>query len=166
MPLRHRPGIGLGLAVCFVFTSCNTLPLGGRSWLELRTPHYDIISSLDANDTAALARDAEHFRRAAEYVLGRPIPPPPIRTRIYAFDGRSVRRPFDVGGEPSYLLPRLRGDVIVLRGGGGWTVGEPPVVRSIQWGSHIRTGRPGATSPDVLSRDSESGIMGRESDPS
>lgn len=120
MPLRRRPGIGLGLAVCFVFTSCNTLPLGDRSWIELRTLHYDIISSLDADDTAALARDAEHFRRAAEYVLGRPIPPPPIRTRIYAFDGRSVRRPFDVGGEASYLLPRLRGDVIVLRGGGGW----------------------------------------------
>ena len=39
---------------------------------------------------------------------------------MYAFDDRNFPRKFAYQHQRSFLLPRLRGDVIVLRTGGGW----------------------------------------------
>ncbi|MBW2274288.1 MAG: hypothetical protein JRG96_13525 [Deltaproteobacteria bacterium] len=108
----------LGVAVCLA--GCNSTPLQKRAWVEVQTPHYDVVSSLGDARTAALARDLESFRRAAEYVFERQIPPARIRTRVYAMDDRGFDKKFAVRNQSGYLLPRLRGDVIVLRAGGGW----------------------------------------------
>lgn len=118
--LRNRLRMGLGLALCAGLTACVTVSLEKRPWVELKTPHYDIVSSLGEQKTVQLGRDLERFRMANEQVLGRRIPAPPIRTRVYAFDDRSIGRPFDLRGEPGYLLSRLRGDILVLRLGDGW----------------------------------------------
>ncbi len=108
------------LGLCLAFAGCITTPLQNREWLALSTAHYDIWSSLGEHDTARLAIEIERFRAAAEFIWGRAIPAAPVRTRIYAFDDRGVARLFAFRSQRSYLLPRQRGDVIVLRTGEGW----------------------------------------------
>jgi tetratricopeptide (TPR) repeat protein len=110
----------LVLALHLGLTGCITTPLEDRSWALAQTSHYEIVSSLGEEATETLALEVERFRQAAEFALGRRIPAAPLRTRIYAFDGRSIERPFAMGSQSNYLLRRMRGDVIVLRGGGGW----------------------------------------------
>jgi tetratricopeptide (TPR) repeat protein len=99
---------------------CATTPLHERDWVEATTPHFEILSSLGGDETLEVARDAELFHAAVEFVMGTPLRPPPIPTRIYAFDGRGFERPFDQRGAPGYFRPSLREAVIVLRTGGGW----------------------------------------------
>jgi len=103
-----------------VLLACATKPLHERDWVEVRTPHFEIVSSLDADATRELARNAELFHTATEWAMGTPLRAPAVPTRIYAFDGRGIRRPFAVRGAPSSFLPSLRESVIVLRTGGGW----------------------------------------------
>jgi tetratricopeptide (TPR) repeat protein len=100
--------------------ACATKPLHERDWVEVRTPHFEIVSSLGEDATRELARDAELFHTATQFVMGTPLRAPAVPTRIYAFDGRGFRRPFAVRGAPSSFLPSLRETVIVLRTGGGW----------------------------------------------
>jgi tetratricopeptide (TPR) repeat protein len=100
--------------------ACATKPPHERDWVEVRTPHFEIVSSLDADATRELARDAELFHAATEWAMGTPLRAPAVPTRIYAFDGRGFRRPFAVRGAPGSFLPSLRESVIVLRTGGGW----------------------------------------------
>jgi tetratricopeptide (TPR) repeat protein len=103
-----------------LLAGCATRPLEDRDWYEVRTPHFEIVSSLSRDDTVQLVRDVERFHAAVEWMLGTRLPPPPVATRIYAFDGRGFSRPFDRRGVPGYLLQTLRGARVVLRTGDGW----------------------------------------------
>ncbi len=94
--------------------------LQDRPWVLVETPHFEVVSSLDGEATLELAQDLETFRRAVEFTAGVSLDAPPVRTRVYAFDGRSFSRPFDLRGEPGYFLPSLDGGVMVLRTGDGW----------------------------------------------
>jgi len=100
--------------------ACATRPLDELDWLAVSTPHFEVVSGLGKDATLELARDAESFHQAVEFVLGLPLEPPTVPTRIYAFDDRTVSRPFAVRGEPGYFLPTLREAWIVLRTGDGW----------------------------------------------
>lgn len=108
---------------------CVTTRLEQRDWLEVRTPHFDVVSSLGPEATLELARDVESFRAAVGYLADASLAPAPIRTRVYAFDETGFERPFDRRGEPGYFLPLLRGPVIVLRAGGGWRGDARPWLR-------------------------------------
>ena len=79
-----------------------------------------LASSLSGDETARLATEIERFRAGAEFIWGTKIPAAPVPTRVFAFDDRGVGRPFSYRSQRSYLLPSQRGDVIVLRTGGGW----------------------------------------------
>jgi tetratricopeptide (TPR) repeat protein len=114
-----RCAVAFSVALSFLL-GCATKPLHERDWVEVRTPHFEIVSSLDESDTRQLARDAELFHAATEFVMGTPLRAPPVPTRIYAFDGRGFRRPFAVRGAPGAFLPSLRESVIALRTGDGW----------------------------------------------
>jgi tetratricopeptide (TPR) repeat protein len=122
----YRLNVGGTVASSIALTSllflmaCVTKPLHERDWVEVRTPHFEIVSSLGEDATRELAWDAEIFVAATEFVMGTPLRTPAVPTRIYAFDGRGFRRPFAVRGAPSSFLPSLRESVIVLRTGGGW----------------------------------------------
>ena len=101
-------------------TSCANAPLEMTDWLELRTRHFVITSALGSEETIRLGEDLENFRAGIEFLLEDTLSPPPIRPRVYAFDGRTIVRPFDRGGDSGYSLPSLDGAMIVLRTGGGW----------------------------------------------
>jgi len=120
-----RCAVAYSVALCFLL-ACATKPLHERDWVEVQTPHFEIVSSLDADATRELARDAEFFHTATEWAMGTPLRAPAVPTRIYAFDGRGFRRPFAVRGAPSSFLPSLRESVIVLRTGDGWQADTTP----------------------------------------
>ena len=105
--------------------ACATQSLHERSWVSLRTTHYEISSALSPSETRALARDLEVLHAGAEHALGIPLPAAALPTRVYAFDGRSIIRPFDLRGASGYFLPGLGGDAIVLRTGNGWQDATP-----------------------------------------
>lgn len=105
--------------------SCATQSIHERNWLSLRTAHYEISSALSPKDTSALGRALEVFRAGAGHALGMQLPAEAIPTRVYAFDGRTIIRPFDLRGVSGYFLPGLGGDAIVLRTGDGWEDATP-----------------------------------------
>jgi tetratricopeptide (TPR) repeat protein len=119
----------LALACLATALGCASTPLENREWLEVRTPHFEITSSLSRADTLALARDAELFQSAVEFAIGVELRPPAVPTRIFAFDDRSLTRPFAVRGEPGSFLPSLREAVILLRTGDGWRADATARVR-------------------------------------
>ena len=99
---------------------CATAPSQVENWWTLRTRHFEITSALDPDATRRLGADLELFRSGVEFLLGSQLESAPIRTRVFAFDGRSVTRPFALRGVPSYILPSADGLLLVLRTGGGW----------------------------------------------
>jgi len=118
--VNARARAGLALSFALGLAGCITTPIEKRDWLAVRTAHYEIWSSLGAGETERLAVELERFRGAVSYVWGSALPEEPARTRVYAFDDRSFPRKFAYEHQRSFLLPRQRGDVIVLRTGGGW----------------------------------------------
>jgi len=110
----------LAVACLAAALGCASTPLEDREWIEVRTPHFEITSSLSRAATLALARDAELFQRAVEFAIGTPLRAPAVPTRIFAFDDRGLTRPFAVRGEPGSFLPSLREAVVLLRTGDGW----------------------------------------------
>jgi tetratricopeptide (TPR) repeat protein len=119
------PGRSVGVVAAFLLAACATWFPASRDWVELKTIHFDIVSSLSANETLALARDLELFRASVEFLAGVPLPAP-ARVRVYAFDDRGLDRPFNRRNVPApsfesgYVLESLAGAAIVLRSGGGW----------------------------------------------
>ena len=110
----------LSLLSCACALSCATTSLERREWWHVQTTRFDVRSSIGEAASLRLARDLESFAIAAEAVLGTPLTRPPVRTRVYAHDGKGFERPFDVGNRPSYFLPTLEGGVLVLRVGTGF----------------------------------------------
>ncbi|MFP8874781.1 MAG: hypothetical protein VCB42_09695, partial [Myxococcota bacterium] len=118
------PRILLSLALLGLL-SCATKSLHQSDWLEVTSPHYIVFSSLGRQPTLQLAEDLERMRAAAEFLLGERMRPASLRTRVYAFDDRSLVRPFDLRGQSGYFLSTLEGGIIVLRSGGGWRRDAP-----------------------------------------
>jgi len=116
----RRPLAAAALIVAGATIGCASTLLENRPWLAVETEHYRVWSALSEQATRQLAGDLERFRSAAEFVWGSRIAPAPVPTRVYAFDDRGVGARLTLG-ERSYLVPRQRGDWIVLRTGEGWT---------------------------------------------
>jgi tetratricopeptide (TPR) repeat protein len=98
---------------------CATTAPEDRDWVRLETPHFEIVSALSPAASRELARDLERFRGAVAWAQGGSLPTPNARIQVRAFNGRTLVRPFDQRGEPSYFLPRVDGGLLVLRTGGG-----------------------------------------------
>lgn len=121
-PLR---GLGCALlallgGAALLLSGCATTPLDRRDWLRVETPHFEILSALSLEETRELTRDLERFRGAVGWAQGGAVAPPAAPTRVLAFDGKTLVRPFDQRGVPSYFLPEGDGGIVVLRAGGGF----------------------------------------------
>ncbi len=120
---------GIAALALLLPLGCATTSLERQTWARVETPRFEVVSSLGRAATYELAQDLETFRRAVEFAASAPLGAPPVRTRVYAFDGRGFSRPFGKRGEPSYFLPSLDGGVIVLRTGDGWRDGATQALR-------------------------------------
>lgn len=116
--MRLRPK--LAALALLAASGCSTTPLEHREWLRLETPHFEVVSALSPGESRMLARDLERFRGAVAWAQGGSLAAPKARIRVRAFDGRTLVRPFDLRGEPSYFLPEADGGLVVLRTGGGF----------------------------------------------
>ena len=136
-----------GLAICLALAGCITTPLQERDWVRVETQHFDVWSSLGADESLRLAIELERFRTATGFVAGRELPADPLPTRVLAFDDRGIGRPFAYLSQRGYLLARQPGDVIVLRTGGGWegdawTALKLDYARRLIWNSSRDTAPP------------------------
>jgi len=103
-----------------LLAGCAFKPAHRQSYVELETPHFQVVSSLGPQGTIELARDLESFVDTIEFVAGESLTTAAAKTRVLAFDDRTFTRHFDQNGVSGYFLPSLDGGTMVLRTGGGW----------------------------------------------
>lgn len=101
-----------------------------QSFIEIRTPNFQVTSSLGEARTRALARDLEVFHAGVLFAVGldeeeRVASP----TRVIAFDGRGVSRPFAVRGAPAFLVPAIESPFLVIRSSGSFAARVDPDLR-------------------------------------
>jgi len=102
-----------------VVLGCATTSIKNRDWHTIETANFRIYSTFGAAGTRALATDLEAFGSAVVFLTGKPRKKI-LKTRVLAFDDRTLTRPFDLSGQPGYYLSSLRGGTIVLRTNKGW----------------------------------------------
>jgi len=123
---RGRAGvITLGLLVLVVAIAgslgCATTRPGMQSFVRLETPNFEVVSSLGRDETRELAEGLELFHAGCLSLFG--FETTPIghgRTRVLAFDDRSLGRPFGMGAASAYFVPTLERPQIVFRVPGSW----------------------------------------------
>lgn len=134
--LKRASGLGRGgslrgvrmallIGITALAAGCATTSPFNQGFFELETPHFSLMSSLGESATIELARNLEFFHAGVVDAVGlagepesgpggRPAMP---RTQVFAFDDRSVERPFAVRGEPTQILNRPEGMIWVFRAG-------------------------------------------------
>ncbi|MEZ4356932.1 MAG: hypothetical protein R3F16_25100 [Myxococcota bacterium] len=115
----HRRTRFVLLLVAMVLSGCATSSPFNQTFVEVRTTHFVLTSSLGEDASLVLARDLETFHTAlvATLDLGSALADRPP-SHVFAFDGRSVDRPFSIAGEPAYVLPTVDDAIFVFRSGG------------------------------------------------
>jgi tetratricopeptide (TPR) repeat protein len=109
------------LGFAWLMAGCAALPPSSQSFVVAETVNFEVISSLGEKRTRELVHQFELFHAAALAAFDMPTTPARHgRTRVIAFDDRSLGRPFAVRGASAYYLPRVEGGLLVLRAPGGW----------------------------------------------
>jgi hypothetical protein len=111
---RVQARLAVVLAASVGLLGCAHLPLLTRSWVEVRTPNFVILSPLAEADALKLAGELELFRSVAEVVTGKQIPTSPVPLRVYAFDGPDSFRSFGPPGVAGYFADSAREGTIVI----------------------------------------------------
>jgi hypothetical protein len=136
----------VALACLALTAGCATQSLLYRDWQRFETAHFEILSALSPEATESLAGDLEVFRRSVGFMVGRELATPASRIRVFAFNGRSLVRPFDRRTVSGYLVTSIAGPTVVLRTGGGFRGDATPELRrdlaSLLLGSSVSSGRP------------------------
>lgn len=95
---------------------CASVSPYNQPFVELRTPHFILTSSLEPSATRALAEDLEVFHAGVLEALGIPLGAHDEQpTRVVAFDGRGLVRPFAIRGERASLVPSQNGLTLMIR---------------------------------------------------
>lgn len=109
------------LITILLAAGCASVSPFNQTFLEIRSPHFHILSSFSDAETRELARSLEFFHVATLRVIGHEdaasLAPP---TRVLAFDDRSPGRPFGVRGEDAYLLVTPDSPRLVIRTSADW----------------------------------------------
>jgi len=83
----------LACVIPLLGSACLT-PIVDRPWVAVSSPHFEILSTMKAEEVVTLAEDLERFRALIHTVTKAPRVEPPIPTRITAFARRSEIAPF------------------------------------------------------------------------
>lgn len=125
-----RSWAGAVLALVGLLSGCANRSPFNQEFVEVRTPNFVMTSSLGEEATIALARQLEFFRAGVLSVFELPEEPSGGRpSRVIAFDGRSVGRPFAMRGETAYLMPTVDGSAFVFRAAGTFSERANPDLR-------------------------------------
>lgn len=102
-------GLMLGAAGCTTPQQATERP-----WVEVRSEHFTIMSSLHEVDTIALARELEFFRAAVLALTSVKSVNSAIPIQIYAFDTAESFRDFNYRRSAGYIISDLRGYYVAL----------------------------------------------------
>lgn len=89
-------------------------PVHERSWLRVRSPNFEVISELRADESSRLAQNLEFFRSVVDRTTGATLEPR-VPTRIYAFRSLGTLGTFSaVSWAAGFFDETMRGNVVVL----------------------------------------------------
>jgi tetratricopeptide (TPR) repeat protein len=90
-------------------------PVYERRWVEVSTPNFTILSTLDDDETLRLARDLEWFRALVHTATTTARADSPVPTRIFVFDNEYDFARFRAGGDVlGFFRPGMRANQIAL----------------------------------------------------
>ena len=91
-----------------------------RDWIEVRSPHFTVISALPEPRTIELLTDLENFRRAVELITNMQRFHERIPTRIYMLPNKE--NDFHITGDVAgYMLAGMRGNYAAMVPSGAFT---------------------------------------------
>jgi tetratricopeptide (TPR) repeat protein len=96
-----------------VAAACATIPPHEKPWIEVRTEHFEIASSMTEAETLALANRLEVFRSLVQALTNAQRFEPAVPTRVYAFGSTSDYAMYGPRGSAGCFLPSMRGYTIV-----------------------------------------------------
>jgi len=101
-----------------------------QDFVEVETRHFVVTSSLESEETLALARSLEFFHAGVLALLGLPDESPEaVPAQVYFFDDRSLGRPFAVQNEAAFLIDAVEAPILVFRGGRDFAARATPELR-------------------------------------
>lgn len=113
-------GLVSGALGCTTRSSVATRSTGpwvtAKPWIEVRSEHFTLTSSLDEIDTVALARELEFFRAVMLALTNLKGADSSIPTRVYAFESLRGFNHTAAARAAGYLSADLRGYYVALHG--------------------------------------------------
>lgn len=114
-PLRIDLAILFAAILLSAFVMGCVTPIQKANWTITSSTHFEIMSTMPAEEAAALATDLERFRALIYSVTTAPKKEPPVETKIFAFASKSQFRPFRGGsGIAGFFIPGLRDNQVAL----------------------------------------------------
>jgi tetratricopeptide (TPR) repeat protein len=102
--------------VCFTIacaSACaHATPFWEESWIEVRSPHFDVVSRLSAPRTVDLVNNLENFRAAIQLITNIKDIADRVPTKLYVFDRRDGA--FVDTGFAGWFTPRMRANYAVV----------------------------------------------------
>lgn len=96
------------------FTAACATPAYLTPWMEVRTEHFEIASSMQREETLALADDLETFRSVVQTLTNAKRFDPVVSTRIYAFRDEASYRRYSPKDSVGFLRSSMRGFTVAL----------------------------------------------------
>jgi tetratricopeptide (TPR) repeat protein len=110
------------LANASMMLACAPVLLHDQEFVEIRTTHFQVMSSFDVEQTRELALALESYHSGTLRALGLDPTSEVVEiTRVLAFDDRSLARPFSMRGADAYFVPTPDSGTIVLRTNANWS---------------------------------------------
>lgn len=109
---------------------CASRSPARQDFVEVRTEHFVVTSSLGSEETVDFVRSLEYFHAGLRALLGLENEIAPlVPTPVYVFDDRSFGRPFAVRAQTAYLIDAVEAPVLVFRGGRDFAARATPELR-------------------------------------
>ncbi|NQZ07462.1 MAG: hypothetical protein HRT35_09910 [Algicola sp.] len=107
-------------SICFILLACAPLQVFGESidkakWIEVKSQHFTINSTLDEDDTITLLNNLEMFRQAV--VIGGLAPSKsPVKNIVYAITDDQAKQLNITNRLGGYFSPSISENIMVLKG--------------------------------------------------
>jgi len=114
-----------------VLVGCASRSPDRQEFVEIRTQHFILTSSLSQEKSIEFARSLEFFHSGVVALLGLGDQAPALAPApVLVFDDRSLGRPFAVQSEAAFLLDEVDAPMLVFRGGRDFAARATPELRS------------------------------------
>ena len=114
VPMNNVTGTAIALAILVLVSGCASIPLHERSWIEVKTQHFTLLSSIGEEETIKLGLELELFRSVVDRITNAQTLKSPVPTHIYVFDRKRSFRPYSARGLLGYFRPGMRGNYVTI----------------------------------------------------